>query len=352
MDRARYDTKSTLGAGGFGSVIEIRDKYLERDVLYKSMHDPANNDQLIREVSALVHARSRHIIEIYDLDIDANGNLVGIIIEKLTGRDFQAYHLGATADLDAYTRIVYQLAAALADLHDANVIHRDIKLDNFKESSAGIVKLFDFGIASTSGTHKTTQHRGTPLYAAPELYERGADITSASDIYSLGVCCWTLLTAATPAALTAKPPLPGPSLSTVAPHLSPELTVFIDRCLAKNPTERPSASELRDACERTLLRDKHKGIFYSTRRNEVVYELSASAQNVKITIANLGELRAIYSGTEFVVTGTSGDVYINNQTVGMGTRLHDACVITFGNFLIGADREYISFICSKPEIVL
>lgn len=352
MDRTRYEPRSNIGAGGFGSVMDIHDKYLERDVLYKSMHDPAHNDQLVREVNALVRARSRHIIEIYDLDFDSYGSLNGIIIEKLTGRDFHTFHLQAATDLEAYVRVVYQLSAAIADLHDADVIHRDIKLDNFKESSSGIVKLFDFGISSISGAHKTTQNRGTPVYAAPELYQFGATLTPASDVYSLGVCCWMLLTTQPPPALLATPPQAGPSISSISPSLHQELATTIDRCLSNSPFDRPSSRELRDVCERVLLRNKHKGLFYSSRRNRIVYELSASSPNVRISIPNLGELRAAYSGTEFVIMGTTGDVYINNQGISPGARLHDACVITFGNFSVGPDREHISFICSKPEIVL
>jgi serine/threonine protein kinase len=353
MDTRRYAIAPQQMAGGYGSVIEIHDRYLDRSVLFKRMHDPANNSQLVAEVAALTGIRSRHIIDIYDVDIDQRGMLTGIIIENLRGRDYLHFHAEAAQNPAELTKVIYQLACAVSDLHAANIIHRDLKLDNFKASDAGIVKLYDFGISSSSGTHLTTQNRGTLDYAAPELFTAGGVVTRASDIYSLGICCWKLATNHFPTQLTERPPQgsgPPPSLSTFAPFVDIELVDIIHACIHPDAAARPSAKQVKERCEALLLKGRHKGMFFSDR--SAVYELSAQQPTVRIQTGTLGDLRAAYDGTEFKVTGVTGDVYINNVAAVAGRPLHDACVVTFGSFDIGRDRHHISFLCSKPEIVL
>lgn len=353
MDTRRYAIAPQQMTGGYGSVVEVLDTYLDRTVLYKRMHDPANNVQLVAEVAALTGVRSQHIIDIYDVETDDRGILTGIIIENLRGRDYLDFHQEAAQNSPMLTKVVYQLACAISDLHAANIIHRDLKLENFKSSDAGIVKLYDFGISSATGTHRTTQNRGTLVYAAPELFINDGVITRASDIYSLGICFWKLATNVLPQQLEERPPQSSgrsPSISTIAPHVDCDLAELIDSCINPNPALRPSAIFVKEKCDALLLKGKHKGLFFSARR--AVYELSHQHPTVRILIGNLGELRAAYTGTEFIVTGSSGDVYINNVAAVVGKPLHDACVITFGSFDVGRDREYINFVCSKPEIVL
>lgn len=353
MDTRRYAIAPRQMAGGYGSVIEVHDRYLDRSVLFKQMHDPANNSQLVAEVAALTRSRSRHIIDIYDVDIDERGMLTGIIIENLRGRDFLNFHVEAAQSPAELTKVIYQLACAVTDLHSANIIHRDLKLDNFKTSDAGIVKLYDFGISSASGTHVTTQNRGTLDYAAPELFTPNGVVTRASDVYSLGICCWKLATNQFPAQLAERPPQnsgPPPMLGTLAPFVDSELAEIIHACIDPNPTNRPSAQQVKERCGTLRLKGQHKGLFFSER--STVYELSAQQPTVRINIGPLGELRAAYDGTQFKVTGVTGNVFINNVAAVAGQPLHDACVVTFGSFDVGRNRQYISFICSKPEIVL
>lgn len=353
MDTRRYAIAPQQLSGGYGSVVEIHDRYLDRTVLFKQMHDPANNTQLVAEVAALTGIRSRHIIDIYDIDIDQQGILTGIIIENLRGRDYLRFHEEAAQNPVEFTKVVYQLACAVSDLHAANIIHRDLKLDNFKASDAGIVKLYDFGISSVSGTHRTTQNRGTLDYAAPELFTAGSAITRASDIYSLGICCWKLATNFFPTQLAERPPQesgPPPSLGTFAPFVDGDLVDIIHDCIHPDPAARPLAKQVMERCEKLLLKGRHKGMFFSA--GAAVYELSTQQPTVRIQTSTLGELRAAYDGTDFKVTGVVGDVYINNVAAVMGQQLHDACVVTFGSFDVGRSREFISFLCSKPEIVL
>ncbi len=155
----------------------IDDTYLDRIVMFKSMHDQANNNQLFNEIIALSAVRSRHVVEIYDVIKDKNGTVTGIIIELLTGRDYSNFHLEAQQNLMGYIRTLYQIATALSDLHKAGIVHRDLKLENFKDSSSNVLKLFDFGISSHDVNYITKVNKGTLIYAAPELFAQNAKIT-------------------------------------------------------------------------------------------------------------------------------------------------------------------------------
>ena len=158
--RYKILTKSVL-AGGFGTVIPLEDSFLRRVVLLKVMQDAANNAQLQNELKGLCKARSRYVVEVYDVISNEKGEIEGVVIERLRGRDFAAFHKEAASHPQVFLKVLYQLACALRDLHAVGIVHRDLKIDNFKESAAGVVKLFDFGISSPDGGYKTKQNKGT-----------------------------------------------------------------------------------------------------------------------------------------------------------------------------------------------
>ncbi len=197
---------ATVMPGGFGSVQKVQDTYLGRTVLFKSMQDANNNDQLLNEIQGLCRARSRHVVEIYDVIKSKNGDVQGIIIEYLSGVDYADFHTKAKSDAHLYVKLLYQVGCALRDLHAAGIIHRDLKLENMKSSDSGVLKLFDFGISVYGVDYRTKMNRGTVVYAAPELYIPHAVITTAMDIYALGVCAWALASGIYPRELLERPP--------------------------------------------------------------------------------------------------------------------------------------------------
>ena len=341
--------------GGFGSVQAMRDEFLDRTVLFKSMLDNANNGQLLNEIQGLSKARSRHVVEIYDVIFDGDGSIAGIIIELLGGRDYETFHQEAAASPHEYLRALYQIATALADLHAAGVVHRDLKLQNLKSSSSGVLKIFDFGIAVATEEYKTKANRGTYVYAGPELFVQGALIEPSLDVYALGVCAWTLAVAQLPQALLERPPQRSgraPSLRAFWADTFPqEVYEILDRCLEPNPALRPPASEVRAALNRQLVRGRHRGLFVQGRA--AVYELNAANANVGIKIGTYGEIRVEYTnGTEFKVANVIGDVYINNLRAKIGDVLHGACVLAFGGPDRGSDRAWVTFSSSHPEVVI
>ncbi len=346
-------TKTVL-PGGFGNVQRVRDTFLQREVLFKSMQDPANNGQLLSEIRALAKARSRHVVEIYDVVVDAGGIVVGIVIEYLTGREYLSFHIGAQDDVPGYLKALYQLATALRDLHAERVVHRDLKLENFRDSSSGILKLFDFGISTVGTGYHTLNNRGTYVYAAPELYVAGATITPEMDIYALGICAWALAQDTWPPELQECPPQvsrPARSIDSVKPGWLPaEIAQSIDSCLTPDPQGRPTAVALRQLFAKHLARGRHRGLF--VQGNKAIYELSDTKRNVTIKIGALGELKVAYDDLTFKIVGVTGNVLVNNQTAVIGAELPASCVLTFGSSNLGAGREWVTFSSSHPEVIL
>jgi serine/threonine-protein kinase len=340
--------------GGFGTAESVLDTYLDRVVIYKSMRDTANNNQLINEIRLLSHARSRHIVEIYDVIIDQGGLAQGIIIEKLTGQSFHEFYKNAKDSPQLFLLYLYQISTALADLHDANIVHRDLKLDNFKESESGILKLFDFGISVDSETYKTQENRGTLVYAAPELFIDNATITKEMDIYAFGICAWALCTKKMPKELHELPPQTSgraPSIDTVLGDLIDQKIISIlDKCISPRPTARPKARSISNTLANYLVQGQHKGIFVHGTIS--IYELSDKNPNVNINLKGLGGIKIVYDGLVFKVDSVTGDVSINNKHAAIGSTLPASCVLAFGAEMLGSSREWITFSSSQPEVVI
>jgi serine/threonine protein kinase len=351
---ARYSAiTSTLMSGGFGNVQPVRDNFLGRDVLFKFMQSGNDNEQLHNEIKMLAKARSKHIVEIYDVIKNEQGIVQGIIIEYLKGRSFENFHLEASSDPTGYLKIIYQIAQAIKALHDADIIHRDLKLDNIKTSTAGVVKLFDFGISVEGDDYHTVLNRGTLIYAAPELFVPGACITKEMDIYALGVCAWALASASAPKVLLERPPQTSaymPSIDIMmSGKLAKEVVEIIDACLSTDPALRPTAKNICDTIKDHLVRDEHRGTFIY---NDQLYTLSKDNRRVGIRFPSIGGIVAIYDGVRFEIISVEGDVYINNSAAVLGSILHDACVLTFGRAELKHNRFWVTFSSSHPEVIL
>jgi len=352
---SRYQpiTQSVI-TGGFGSVQRVLDTFLGRDVLFKSMQDKNNNSQLLNEIQGLSKARSRHVVEIYDVVFDDQGSVIGIIIEMLNGRDYLKFHAEAKDNPSGFLLALYQIATGLSDLHTANVVHRDLKLDNLRDSASGILKLFDFGISVANLDYKTKNNRGTLVYAAPELFSPGTAITPELDVYAFGVCAWALASDTWPKELHERPPQTSaraPSIESVMTGLLPQDVIdLIDSCLHPDPAQRPKSCNLRQQLARHIVRDNHKGIFI--QGNSSIYELSKEKPIVKIKIGELGELKVEYDGLVFRIVEVSGSVFMNNHPAVISMELQEACVLTFGEFERGAQRQWVSFSSSHPEVIL
>jgi serine/threonine-protein kinase len=250
-----------IGRGAFGEVYRARDLRLERDVALKLVpvdeHEGAASSML-REGRLLARIRHPNVVTIYGAD--QIGGWMGLWMEFVHGRTLdERQRSGHAFGPSEVTRIGVELARALDAVHAAGVIHRDIKAQNVMYEDGGRIVLMDFG-AGRGLEEGASDLTGTPLYLAPEIY-RGQPATLQTDIYSLGVLLFHLLTRSYPVCgdtfrtlRRAHEDGARVDLSLVRSDVPRRLGRVIDRALNPRPDERYQTSDmLRAALDRAVL---------------------------------------------------------------------------------------------------
>ncbi|RSN61439.1 hypothetical protein DMH01_19725 [Amycolatopsis sp. WAC 04182] len=257
MDRAlgsRYRVGDLLGSGAMGQVFagtdqdgqEFAFKILRSDLT----GDPSVVARFLQERSILVGLRHPNLVPVYDLVVE--GETVAIVMESVHGGDLRTWLAGTGTVLPSeVARIGAGIASALAEVHRAGVVHRDVKPENVLMDDSGaarVPRLTDFGIsriAHSSDVGRSSLLAGTPQYVAPELAE-GDEATTAVDLYSLGIVLYELCCGVTPFA--------GKSmLQVVRQHaeyepgrpdgIPDQLWDMISWLLAKGPRARPQSAQ-------------------------------------------------------------------------------------------------------------
>lgn len=351
---ARYTYAGVTLSGGQGKVYICNDANLERKVAIKALHTVSDLTALLKEIKARGQIKSPHVVELYDVLKGTDGKPYALVLEYIPGESLQN-PASVPKDLQSKLLLLYQLASGLTEIHAANVIHRDIKLDNIKLNADGVLKIFDLGIANLDADSASTLHaKGTLIYRAPELYNTPPiAVTRAADVYAIGIVAWYVLAPnKVPAPLLEVPPQVSgtaiPSLATVIPELSAR-AVILDRMLSVNPTDRPTASQVKNALADLILEGRKRGFLAYAAQT---WELSTVGRVTTISLGHRGTLQVVYTGLRFFVRSMTGSVYINNMPISVGDDLPPSCVLTFGDPSLGAGRAFVAFNASQPEIVL
>jgi serine/threonine-protein kinase len=190
-----------VGGGAFGEVYRAWDPRLHREVALKliAAGEDADGDRtasIIREGRLLARVRHPGVVTIYDAE--HSGAHVGLCMEFVEGPTLeQRIRQEGAFDAARTVEIGLQLCDALAAVHAAGVLHRDVKAANVVVKDDGRVVLMDFGAGTHLDESSTSDRTGTPLYVAPEVLD-GHDATIRSDIYSLGVLLHRMLTGSYP----------------------------------------------------------------------------------------------------------------------------------------------------------
>jgi len=250
---------SLIGKGGMGSVYLAEHLFLKRRVAIKILSRDLSSDpeELARfEKEAIAAARLDHenIVTIHDVD-EEDGRLF-IVMEYVEGEDLDVYlrRKGALPVRRA-TEIVREVTRALEHAHAAGVVHRDIKPGNVLIGKTGLVKITDFGLAQDVGhkeTHDGDYVLGTPFYVSPEQAQ-GLPADGRSDLYSLGVTYYQMLTGRRPfegrspdSVVRKHLEKPRPSPRVRRPALARTIEAIVQRLMAIKPEARyASARDLR-----------------------------------------------------------------------------------------------------------
>lgn len=200
----KYELREKRGEGGFGILYKAFDTVIEREIAFKLLHQQFAADEKFsawfhREAKAMAKLNHPNIVTIYNFEIVDDNHF--IVMEFIDGKNVDEILTsdGAMDILDV-TMIGRQLLSALGYAHSSGIIHRDIKPSNIMVTDSGLVKITDFGIAKILGGSKLTQTgtaAGSLPYMSPEQI-RGKKIDFRSDLYSLGVTMYQMLTGAVP----------------------------------------------------------------------------------------------------------------------------------------------------------
>ena len=268
----KYRVERILGAGGMGVVVAAKNLDLGtrvaiKFILKEAMNDDATVGRFMREARAAALLHSVHTARVIDTGKFKNGEHY-IVMEYLEGKDLDG-ELRDKGPMPPHVAVDYILQAceALAEAHGMGMIHRDVKPKNLflttTISGKPLVKVLDFGLAKTIGNFNdvsltaTNSVFGSPQYMSPEQMRNAKEVDARSDIWSIGVCLYELLTGHVPfdgggvaeiCAMVLKDPPPLPSK--FVRGIPPDLEATVCKCLEKDPMLRfQSVAELAVALE-------------------------------------------------------------------------------------------------------
>jgi serine/threonine protein kinase len=341
---SNYKVDRKLGSGGMGDVYLALDKRLDRYVAIKMLKfsniSLDERDEFVlrfkTEAKAIARLSHQNIVGIYDIG-NENSNYY-MIMEYLEGSNLNDLIKNSKQriPLNLVASIGFQIASALEYAHENNIIHRDIKPENVILSKKGIVKVTDFGIAKLGQDKSKIMDESVPimgsvLYSSPEQIKNSLNVDYSTDIYSLGITLYELISGQPPFAnskeiresiekiFTEKPQ----SLITYYPDIPEKFQDIIFKCLEKDPKNRfENARELKNALSTFL-------------QSEALNDLSISnLTSISDSINNTNSITSIKSNNTI-----SKSFMLKNRVFEDGT--------TKLTKILGDDIEHISKINDK-----
>jgi serine/threonine protein kinase len=339
----KYRLDEKLGVGGMGTVYRATHLLIDRPVAIKVLNsrfveDDAAQIRFRREARAAGRLRHANAVTVTDFGT-TNDGFVYIVMELLEGRTLREV-LAREAPLDTAraVSVMLQISAAVGAAHHAGIIHRDLKPANIfivqRSDTPAVVKVLDFGIAKLAAEALEDDDPmtltqvgvmiGTPRYMSPEQCD-GAQLTPSSDVYSLGIILYEMLTGmtpftgSTPLAVAMKhstsPPLPPTDIVATIPRPIEQLVLH---ALEKNPADRPGnadefRSELYATAERLGL--EHSGI-PSVLSLETLRSAGTESPSGRLVVDldRLRQNRATSNGLNDVTVVKPADVSANPAT--------------------------------------
>ncbi len=246
----RYELEKLCGSGGMSNVFRAHDRLLERTVALKILHEQYTRDEdyverFRREARAVAQLAHPNIVTVIDRGEQEGRQF--IVFEYIDGENLKELSNRGPLEVGEAIRLVLQVGRALSFAHERGLVHRDVKPQNVLLNEDGQAKVTDFGIARSLDVHGVTQTGtvlGTSDYIAPEQ-ARGQKVDPKTDIYSLGVVLYELLSGEVPfsgdnfvAVAMRHVNEPAPSVLDSRPDCPIRVDLAIQRAMSKDPEDR------------------------------------------------------------------------------------------------------------------
>ncbi|MBC8872523.1 MAG: protein kinase [Planctomycetes bacterium] len=313
---ASYTIESFLGKGGMAWVFLARHNTLHRPCAIKVLspelrsRDDSFLDMFIAEARAAASVIHPHIVTVHNIG-QAN-SFHFIELEYVPGESLQhVVKREEKFDSSRATRFLVQACSALAEAHRHDLIHRDFKPSNILVGSRDFAKLADFGLAKRISSDQSEDSdeslTGTPYFMAPELFRR-VPATRQSDMYAVGISYFYLLTGQFPfvdrkvmrlAAKHAAAPIPDPRVQ--CPELPEGVVDLVNRCMAKNPADRPAdGQELQEELQviSRRLRDVKSLVVEAVSEMDASWESDGDRVTIDVRLPNERSQRVYVEETD------------------------------------------------------
>jgi serine/threonine-protein kinase len=340
---SHYRILEKLGEGGMGVVYKAIDERLQRSVALKFLskdltRDDAAKARFLHEAQAASALQHAAICTIHEIDEAPDGRMF-ICMDYYRGETLKERLQRGRLPVDEAIGVVAAVAAGLARAHEAGIVHRDVKPANILVTTDGDVKLLDFGVAKLTGRTQVTRTNttvGTVAYMSPEQ-ATGGEVTPSSDVFSLGIVLYELLTGAHPFAadndmaviyrIANSDPV---AITEVRAEVSPEIASVVGRALARDPNRRfRTAGEFQDTLNARGQR-QNRGVaeddaidslavlpFINESADPNVDYLSDGITDTLIdNLCQLPRLRVMARSTVFQYTGDAGTKTPNPRELG------------------------------------
>ena len=352
----RYEIQRLIGEGGMANVYLAKDTILDRKVAVKVLRgDLAGDEKFVRRfqrealsASSLSHP---NIVEIYDVGED-EGNFY-IVMEYIEGKTLkQLIKKRGVLSLPETMDIMLQLLDALATAHDSYIIHRDIKPQNIMIKESGLVKITDFGIAMALNSAQLTQTNsvmGSVHYLPPEQAS-GKGSTIRSDIYSLGILMFEMLSGKVPfkgdsaveiALKHMKEPLP--SVKEINPVVPQSVENIILKASAKNPKNRyRDVREMADDIKTCLDEEKENEERITFKYPETDFSDTKAVTSLKEEKKNIREEKPVVkqiTDDDKIDKSNKRKMIIISSIIGVLALIFVAVVIVFPKITASKDVE-------------
>jgi len=341
-----------LGGGTYGEVYRAWDRQLEREVALKLLRaqgvgDDPETSRITREGRLLARVRHPNVITVHGVDV--HEGRVGLWMELLRGQTLeqQLNTRGAFGAREA-ALVGIDLCRALAALHAAGLLHRDVKAENVIREDGGRIVLMDLGTGreiDAGARRGLPDFAGTPLYIAPEVFD-GAPASEATDVYSLGILLYHLVTGSYPVWAKTVEELKGKHRKAAPIRLRDARadlpTVFVsvvDRAIAKVPSDRYLTAGALEADLLRSLDDDTLRLTVPGSGETVAAEETAPTRRIKVIAAVAGIAAAIVAGALLALPAFRGR---DTAATAAGAAIRSIAILPLANLSGDPSQEYFA----------